>query len=273
MMNVTDIEEYIARRLHLIRTFSEKRVGPTVLVTIEANMENALTFRRKIEHDSGVKVTINDIIIKATGNALTEHRLFTWAYNGRYRLFPTEKIDIRSPVDVGDDIGMLIIRDVDKKSILEVAKESKENLKRIKEDTQVRLQRIARLNKRLRFLRPFVNTVRGAVDIATIFSGRFEEWLYNKHRELMGTFLISNLGSLGVSDVASPIVIPSIVQMNVSSIERKKGIIDGEIVEIPTIKLIGKLDHRITDVAQTVRFLKDVKKNLEEPEAGLSPIL
>ncbi len=272
-MKHIDTEEYIARRLHLIRTFSEKRVGPTVLATIEVSMDNALKFRERLNRESDIKVTINDIIIKATGNALTKHRLYTWAYNGRYRLFPTDRIDIRAPVDVGDDLGMLIIRDVDKKSIFDVARESRENLKKIKENTNARLEKIAKLNRRLKFLRPIISAARNAVDIATIFSKDLEEWLYKKHRELMGTFLISNLGPLGVNDVASPIVTPSIVQMNVSSIEKRKTIIDGELKEISIIKLIGKLDHRITDVAQTVRFLKDVKKNLDEPEEGLKPIL
>lgn len=271
-MKVFDPDDYIARRLHMIRTFSEKKVGPTVLATIEVNMDNALAFREQFNNNSDVKITINDMIIKATGNALTKHRLYTWAYNGRYRLFPTDKIDIRAPVDVGDDLGLLIIRDVDKKSLLEIAKEAKTNLSKIKESTQQRIDKIAELNKKFWFLRPIVNVGRRAFDIATIFSKELEEWVYKKHREALGTFLISNLGKLGVNDVASPIVTPSIVQMNVSSIEKKKIIINGELKDVNIVKLIGKLDHRITDVAQTVRFLKDIKKNLEEPETGLNKI-
>ncbi|MGB9598953.1 MAG: 2-oxo acid dehydrogenase subunit E2 [Myxococcota bacterium] len=271
-MNIFDPEEYIARRLHMIRTFSEKRVGPTVLATIEVNMDNALLYREKFNKESDVKITINDMIIKATGNALTKHRLYTWSYNGRYRLYPADKIDIRAPVDVGDDIGLLIVRDVDKKGLLEVAEETKRNLKQIKDSTQARIDKIAELNRRFWFLRPFVNAGRMAFDIATIFSKDLEEWVYKKHREALGTFLISNLGKLGVNDFASPIVTPSIVQMNVSSIEKKGVIINGELKEINIVKLIGKLDHRITDVAQTVRFLKEVKKNLEEPETGLNKI-
>ncbi|MCX7959471.1 MAG: 2-oxo acid dehydrogenase subunit E2 [Deltaproteobacteria bacterium] len=271
-MNIFDPEDYIARRLHMIRTFSEKRVGPTVLATIEVNMENALHFREEFNRESDIKVSINDMIIKATGNALTGHRLYTWAYNGRYRLFPTDKIDIRAPVDVGDDLGMLIIRDVDKKSLREVAEESKKNLKQIKDLTQARLDKLAELNRRFWFLRPLVSAGRKAFDLATIFSGDLEEWVYKKHREALGTFLISNLGKLGVNDVASPIVTPSIVQMNVSAIENKKIVENGQLREVRIVKLIGKLDHRITDVAQTVRFLKDIKKNLEEPENGLKAI-
>ncbi len=253
----------------MIRTFSEKRVGPTVLATIEADMENALKFREEFNKNSSVKVSINDIIIKATGNALTKHRLYIWAYNGRYRLFPTDKIDIRAPVDVGDDLGLLIIRDVEKKSLEEIAEESQKALKNIKELTQERLNRIANLNKRFWFLRPLISAGRNLFDIATLFSRDLEEWVYQKHREALGTFLISNLGKLGVNDVASPIVVPSIVQMNVSSIEKKIIIANDTIKERRIVKLIGKLDHRITDVAQTVRFLKDIKKNLEEPEEGL----
>ena len=271
-MNIFNPDEYIARRMHMIRTFSEKRVGPTVLASIEVNMDNALRFKDEYNSRSEIKVSINDIIIKATGNALTKHRLYTWAYNGRYRLFPTDRIDIRSPVDVGDDLGMLIIRDVDKKSLQEIAEESKKNLKHIKQSTDERLKKIADLNKRFYFLRPVVGIGRRIFDIATFFSKDLEEWMYQKHREALGTFLISNLGKLGVNDVASPIVTPSIVQMNVSTIEKKKIIEGGVLKEINVLKLIGKLDHRITDVAQTVRFLKDVKKNLEEPEEGLKKI-
>ncbi|MCX7945031.1 MAG: 2-oxo acid dehydrogenase subunit E2 [Deltaproteobacteria bacterium] len=271
-MRIFDPEEYIAKRLHMIRTFSESRVGPTVLATIEVNMDNALRFRDEFNKNSDIKVSINDMIIKATGNALTKHRLYTWAYNGRYRLFPTDKIDIRAPVDVGDDLGMLVIRDVDKKSLIEIAEESKKGIKQIKGSIDIRLNNIARFNKRFWFLRPLVGMGRSILDVATMFSKDLEEWIYQKHRELLGTFLISNLGKLGVSDVASPIVTPSIVQMNVSTIEKKRILVNGEIKETHVVKLIGKLDHRITDVAQTARFLKDVKKNLEEPEEGLRKI-
>jgi pyruvate/2-oxoglutarate dehydrogenase complex dihydrolipoamide acyltransferase (E2) component len=62
------------------------------------------------------------------------------------------------------------------------------------------------------------------------------------------------------------------MQLNVSSIEKKMVLENGELREIPVVKLIGKLDHRITDVAQTVRFLRDIKKNLEEPEEGLKKL-
>lgn len=271
-MNSFDSSDYIARRLHMIRTFSDKRVGPTVLATIEVEMDNALYFRDKYNNESDIKISINDMIIKATGNALTKHRLFTWAYNGRYRLYPTDKIDIRVPVDVGDDLGMLVIRDVDKKSLKEIAMETRKSLRQIKDSTKSRLDMISKINKRFWFLRPVINLGRKAFDVVTIFSEDLERWFYEKHREALGTFLISNLGKLGVNDVASPIVTPSIVQMNVSSIEKKKVMKDGVLKDINTIKLIGKLDHRITDVAQTVRFLKDVKKNLEEPEEGLKAL-
>jgi len=271
-MNIIDPQDYIFRRLHMIRTFSEKRVGPTVLATIEVNMENALRFRDETNKTSSVKISINDMIIKATGNALTKHRLYTWAYNGRYRLFPTDKIDIRAPVDVGDDLGLLVIRDVDKKTLVEIATETKGTLEKIKQTTQERIDRLAKINKRFRLLRPAITLTRNIFEIATLFSRDLEEWVYKKHREALGTFLISNLGKLGVNDVASPIVTPSIVQMNVSSLEKKRIIENGVLREITIIKLIGKLDHRITDVAQTARFLKDIKKNLEGPEEGLKKI-
>jgi len=271
-MNIIDPQDYIFRRLHMIRTFSEKRVGPTVLATIEVNMENALRFRDETNKTSSVKISINDMIIKATGNALTKHRLYTWAYNGRYRLFPTDKIDIRAPVDVGDDLGLLVIRDVDKKTLVEIATETKGTLEKIKQTTQERIDRLAKINKRFRLLRPAITLTRNIFEIATLFSRDLEEWVYKKHREALGTFLISNLGKLGVNDFASPIVTPSIVQMNVSSLEKKRIIENGVLRDITIVKLIGKLDHRITDVAQTARFLKDIKKNLEGPEEGLKKI-
>jgi pyruvate dehydrogenase E2 component (dihydrolipoamide acetyltransferase) len=271
-MNISDPQDYIFRRLHMIRTFSERRVGPTVLATIEVNMENALKYRDELNKTSNIHISVNDMIIKATGNALTKHRLFTWAYNGRYRLFPTDKIDIRVPVDVGDDLGLLVIRDVDKKTIFEIGDETKKGLENVKNTTQERIERLAKINKRIKLLRPAITLIRNLFDIATLFSKDMEEWIYKKHREAMGTFLISNLGKLGVNDIASPIVTPSIVQLNVSSIEKKMVLENGELREIPVVKLIGKLDHRITDVAQTVRFLRDIKKNLEEPEEGLKKL-
>jgi len=78
-----------------------------------------------------------------------------------------------------------------------------------------------------------------------------------------GTFSISNLGMLGVTDFAAIIYPPQTAILAVSAIKETPAIKDGSVVSTKLMKVTLSVDHRVVDGITAAHFLKDVKKFLE----------
>jgi pyruvate/2-oxoglutarate dehydrogenase complex dihydrolipoamide acyltransferase (E2) component len=241
----------------MAQSLSPTRVGPTVLATVEVELARAVAAA------GGDAARLHAMVVKAAANALTLHRLFTWAYNGAYRVFPTDRIDIRVPAAPGADARPTVVRDADKKTL---------------DETDAELRRAARRGEDGRERPPLkapqgpFGGVFGAFRLAHMALSRgYEESFWKAYREEMGTFLVSNVGPLGIRDFASPVRTPSIVELGVCAPFQKAVLAGGVLASRPFLHLVGRLDHRMTDVAQTARFLLDVKKNIEAPETALGP--
>lgn len=247
-----------ADRLRMARSLAPRRVGPTVLATVEVSMARAEAL------SGGDAARMHAMVVKAAANALTLHRLFTWAYNGAFRVFKTDRIDIGAPVAPGADARLAIVRDAEKKTLDEIDAE----LRGAACAGDCRPERGAS-NPPAGLLAAGIETVRLA---RMVLSRNYEESYWNACRDEMGTFLVSNVGPLGIKDFAAPVRTPSIVELGVCASFRKTVLENGAIASLPFLHLVGRLDHRMTDVAQTARFLLDVKKNLEVPETALGPV-
>jgi len=78
-----------------------------------------------------------------------------------------------------------------------------------------------------------------------------------------GTFSISNLGMLGVTDFAAIIYPPQTAILAISTIKDTPVIRDGSVVSTKLMKVTLSVDHRIVDGITAANFLRDVKKFLE----------
>ena len=81
-----------------------------------------------------------------------------------------------------------------------------------------------------------------------------------------GTFTISNGGVYG-SMLSTPILNPpQSAVLGMHAIQERPVVRDGQIVIRPMMYLALSYDHRIIDGREAVRFLKKIKKYIEEPE-------
>lgn len=78
-----------------------------------------------------------------------------------------------------------------------------------------------------------------------------------------GTFTISNLGMLGVTDFAAIIYPPQTAILAVSAVKDTPVIKGGSVVPTKLMKVTLSLDHRVVDGINAANFLRDVKKYLE----------
>ncbi|TYO98496.1 2-oxoglutarate dehydrogenase E2 component [Geothermobacter ehrlichii] len=83
-----------------------------------------------------------------------------------------------------------------------------------------------------------------------------------------GTFTISNGGVYG-SMLSTPIINPPQTGvLGMHNIQERAVVVDGEIVIRPMMYLALSYDHRLIDGRQAVGFLKRVREQLEQAEAG-----
>ena len=78
-----------------------------------------------------------------------------------------------------------------------------------------------------------------------------------------GTFTVSNLGMLGVSDFAAIIYPPQTAILAVSAIHDTPIIKNGIVVPAKIMRVTLSMDHRVVDGINAAHFLQDLKKHLE----------
>lgn len=116
---LTSMRKTIARRL------SESMFGaPHFYLNMEINMDNAMAARTAINEVSSVKVSFNDMIIKACAAALRQHPDVNSSWMGDY-IRQNHHIHIGSAVAMPDGLIVPVIKFADQKSLSQIAAETK----------------------------------------------------------------------------------------------------------------------------------------------------
>lgn len=123
----SQMRKTIARRL-----LESKNGAPHFYLTIEADMDNAIASRNAINQVSDVKISFNDLVIKACAAALRKHpRVNSYWMGDKIRI--NNHIHIGVAVAVEDGLLVPVVRFADEKSLQQVASEIKDLGKRAKE--------------------------------------------------------------------------------------------------------------------------------------------
>jgi len=117
---VTQMRKTIARRLS-----ESKFSAPEFYLTVEIQMDKAMQARSRMNELSPVKISFNDIVIKATAMALKQHPKVNSSWLG-------DKIRVNHHVNIGvamaveDGLLVPVIRNADMKSLSQIAAEVKD---------------------------------------------------------------------------------------------------------------------------------------------------
>jgi pyruvate dehydrogenase E2 component (dihydrolipoamide acetyltransferase) len=112
-------------RKTIARRLSESMFGaPHFYLNMEINMDNAMTARNAINEVSPVKVSFNDMIIKACAAALRQHPDVNSSWMGEY-IRQNHHIHIGSAVAMPDGLIVPVIKFADQKSLSQIAAETK----------------------------------------------------------------------------------------------------------------------------------------------------
>lgn len=117
---VSQMRKTIARRLS-----ESKFTAPHFYVTMEINMDKAVEARKSINEISPVKISFNDMVLKATAAALRQHPDVNSSWQGD-KIRKNHHIHIGVAVAVKDGLLVPVVRFADSKSLSHIGTEVKE---------------------------------------------------------------------------------------------------------------------------------------------------
>ncbi|MFD2532585.1 pyruvate dehydrogenase complex dihydrolipoamide acetyltransferase [Gracilimonas halophila] len=119
-VKVSQMRKTIARRLS-----ESKFSNPHFYETIDIDMKAAMAARSSMNEANDVKISFNDIVVKACSIALTRHQAVNSSWHGDVI---KEHGDVNVAVAVAIDEGLMtpVIRHSDKKGLLQISSETRE---------------------------------------------------------------------------------------------------------------------------------------------------
>ncbi|HEU4904061.1 MAG TPA: pyruvate dehydrogenase complex dihydrolipoamide acetyltransferase, partial [Flavisolibacter sp.] len=118
--NVSQMRKVIAKRL------GESKFGaPHFYLTMEIVMDNAMQARAQMNEVSDVKISFNDMVVKAVSMALRKHPAVNSSWMGEF-IRTYQHVHIGVAVAIEDGLIVPVIRFADQKTLSQIAAETKE---------------------------------------------------------------------------------------------------------------------------------------------------
>jgi pyruvate dehydrogenase E2 component (dihydrolipoamide acetyltransferase) len=121
---VQEIELSSMRRTIAKRLVQSKAPVPHFYLTVDVRMDRAWEAYRALR-DENYPVSLNDVIIKATASALRRHPEINASFAGD-RVKQFTRVHIGMAVAIEDGLITPVIRDADRKSLVDIAEEARE---------------------------------------------------------------------------------------------------------------------------------------------------
>jgi len=119
-LQLTQMRKTIARRLS-----ESKFTAPHFYLTMEINMDNAISSRVSLNEISPVKISFNDLVIKACAMALRQHPAVNSSWMNDF-IRENKHIHVGSAVAMPEGLIVPVIKFADQKSLSQIAAEAKD---------------------------------------------------------------------------------------------------------------------------------------------------
>jgi pyruvate dehydrogenase E2 component (dihydrolipoamide acetyltransferase) len=117
---LTQMRKTIARRLT-----ESKNAAPHFYLTMEIDMDQAVEARARLNQNSPVKISVNDLVIKAAAMALRQHLIVNSSWLGD-RIRQNDHIHIGIAMALPEGLVVPVLRFADQKNLVQLASQSKE---------------------------------------------------------------------------------------------------------------------------------------------------
>jgi pyruvate dehydrogenase E2 component (dihydrolipoamide acetyltransferase) len=124
---VSNIRRVIAKRLA-----ESMFTAPHFYVTVDVDMDAAVALRDQLQRGEDVKVTYNDLVLKACAKALTRFPMVnaSWAAD---KIVTHGEVHVGVAVTIPDGLITPVVRNADRKSVLDISREVKDLATRARE--------------------------------------------------------------------------------------------------------------------------------------------
>ncbi|MFZ5974066.1 MAG: dihydrolipoamide acetyltransferase family protein [Bacillota bacterium] len=107
---------------------------PLAVLTMSCDMTNMIAWRKQINDNADIKVGFNELIAKACARALQDHPMINSQLSADGdTIYVMDDINIGIAVDTERGLLVPVLKDVDKKGVLQLAQEFKAVVERVKE--------------------------------------------------------------------------------------------------------------------------------------------
>ena len=117
---LSQMRKTIARRLS-----ESKNAAPHFYLTMEIDMDQAVEARARLNQNSPVKISVNDLVIKAAAMALRQHPVVNSSWLGD-RIRQNDHIHIGVAMALPEGLVVPVLRFADQKNLVQLASQSKD---------------------------------------------------------------------------------------------------------------------------------------------------
>ncbi|OFZ19793.1 MAG: hypothetical protein A2X94_17110 [Bdellovibrionales bacterium GWB1_55_8] len=245
---------------------------PSVYGIAEYDADAALAYIEKLRQETGVKITMSHFVGKALSVMIAKHPEINCMLRFG-RLYPRKSIDacfLVASDETGKDLSAMVIREADKKSTADLAREMDGMVLEIREKGDPAFKQ---MKKTLGGIPGML--ARTVINVSGFLMYALNIWtpLFGTPRDPFGSVIITNIGSLGLDVAFAPLVPYSRVPLLISigSVREAPAVRDGKVIVARMIRLCVTFDHRLIDgvhAAKMSRTLEAVFKNPEKELAG-----
>ena len=124
---VSSMRRTIAKRLA-----ESMFTAPHFYVTVDIDMDAAVALREQLQRGEDVKVTYNDLVVRACAKALTRFPMVNGSWMGE-KIVTHAEVHVGVAVTIPDGLITPVVRNADRKSVLEISREVKDLAARARE--------------------------------------------------------------------------------------------------------------------------------------------
>lgn len=244
---------------------------PTVYGWLQLDMSRALAYLARHEQTTGVKVTLTHLIGKALALALARYPDAN-ARVSRGRILARDSVDIFFQVayEQGENLSGVTLREVDRKSLVQIADELSARAAAIRAH---QTHDLARSDRRMSRVPTALRRVAmRLVETAVYDVGVRASW-FGLPEEAFGSAMVTNVGMFGLPHGLAPLVPFSRVPivLTIGSVHDAVVADGGAAVVRPVIVVGVTLDHRVLDGALAGRLAAAFREVMLDPGRALEP--
>lgn len=271
------------RREERVSSFRKIAVGtwddprdPQIYGTLTIRMEEALRYVEAYRRATGRRLTVTHLVGKAVAQALREVPEAN-AILRRFRPYRRERVSVFFSVAMEDpetgavDLSGAKLDDVDDKDLGRIVDELEREVGRVRQGTDEDLKRSRDTFAAVPFF-----AVRRLLDAISfgLYGLNLDLTGVGLPRDPFGSVIVSNIGSLGLSEAYAPLMAYSRTPLllAVGAVNDAPVVDDGEVRAGKVMRIHATLDHRLLDGKHAARLSKIIRRVLEDPFAHLDPI-